>query len=133
MVQADPREAYVLWLGYLSKDSEVAISHVFPFTGPSTPKSAEPSPEDLTTLAERLRSTGEFVFAQLHSHPGLAFHSLEDDAYAFSLKRGFVSVVVPWFGRRLSKDLTSCAFYERDDGWRRWRDSEVRRRVAITG
>ncbi len=38
------------------------------------------------------------VLAQLHTHPGMAFHSLADDRLALPRQTGAISIVVPDYG-----------------------------------
>lgn len=130
---AAPREAYLIWTGELMEGGCARIRAVVAFTGPADDCSAEPSPEDLARLREHLRGTKEFVFAQIHSHAQEAFHSLMDSVNAFSFKRGFLSVVVPHYGIVKMKDLSECAVYELDGGWRLWGAEEVAERVVVTG
>ena len=58
-----------------------------------------------------LRSNGEFLFAQVHSHPGIAFHSDDDCNEAISYKKGFISIVVPDYGQNMN-GLDVCAIFE---------------------
>ncbi|MEW6047992.1 MAG: hypothetical protein AB1609_16205 [Bacillota bacterium] len=129
---AAPREGYLVWTGRLINEEDVLITTAFVFTGTATARSAEASPADLARLRDHLRSTGEFVFAQVHSHRGAAFHSPADCLHVFSLKRGFISIVVPRCGRVNMQDLAACAVYELDYQWRRWTAPEVRQRIVIT-
>jgi hypothetical protein len=50
-------------------------------------------------LLRRLRSRDEKLLAQVHSHPGAAYHSPGDDDGATSFHEGFLSIVVPEFAR----------------------------------
>ncbi|MEW6227819.1 MAG: hypothetical protein AB1700_06935 [Bacillota bacterium] len=122
-----------MWTGNLVKGQDAAIETVFVFSGPATIRSAAASPEDLVCLQAHLRKTGEFVFAQVHSHPGRSFHSPSDSIHAFSFKKGFLSIVVPDYGRVDMQDLSRCVVFERDGGWRRWGSHELARRILISG
>src|SRR5690242_1355523 len=50
------------------------------------------------------------IHAQMHTHPGRAYHSTTDDRYPMVGTAGFISIVVPWFaGRRIKpSDLYVC-------------------------
>jgi hypothetical protein len=50
------------------------------------------------------------VRAQIHTHPGHAYHSETDDRYPMVGTVGFVSIVVPWFAERNVRpsDLYVC-------------------------
>lgn len=39
------------------------------------------------------------VLAQVHTHPGAAFHSPTDDAHPIVHQPGFISIVIPNFGK----------------------------------
>ena len=58
------------------------------------------------------------LVAQIHSHPGAAYHSDTDDDYAIMTTVGGLSIVVPNFGRDAIR-LEECAVYRLDarQGW----------------
>ena len=58
----------------------------------------------MNTLMQELRKKRLMVVAQVHSHPRLAFHSAADDKWAIVRHVGALSLVVPYFGRRTSKE-----------------------------
>ena len=62
-------------------------------------------------LAERMHGRGEVLFAQVHTHPGGAFHSRTDDANPISHRRGLFSLVVPRFGAGV-RSISDCRAYE---------------------
>ncbi len=73
------------------------------------------------------------LMAQIHSHPGRAYHSDTDDAYAVATTVGCLSLVVPDFARRAFA-LRDVASY-RLDAKARWRPlsrAEVARTIIIT-
>lgn len=129
---AAPREGYLVWIGKMINEQDAKIRSIFVFTGPATPRSAEASTEDIAQLRNHLFKTGDFVFAQVHSHPGHAFHTPSDNINAFSFKKGFISIVVPNYGDVHMNDLSKCAVYELDGGWRRWNKKEVAQRIILT-
>jgi hypothetical protein len=51
-------------------------------------------------LTRDLAGTGTTVIAQVHSHPGQAFHSPIDSAEAIPRRAGAFSLVIPDFGAR---------------------------------
>jgi proteasome lid subunit RPN8/RPN11 len=70
-----------------------------------------------------LRKTGEFVRAQVHSHPRAAFHSRTDDQFCLTPSAGFVSLVVPNFANG-PVDLSTWYLTEmQEDGT--WRELDV--------
>jgi len=60
------------------------------------------------------------VRAQVHTHPGSAFHSATDDAYPMVQTSGFLSLVIPNFALG-ECSLAGAALYELGD-YGRWRD-----------
>ena len=55
--------------------------------------------------------------AQIHSHPGEAYHSITDDTYPIVTATGGLSIVVPNFASQVFK-LNDCAVYRlRSSGW----------------
>jgi proteasome lid subunit RPN8/RPN11 len=64
-------------------------------------------------LVRRLCARDEKLIAQVHSHPGEAFHSPGDDQHATSFHAGFYSIVVPQCARQVHK-ISSCAVFEFD-------------------
>ncbi len=63
-------------------------------------------------------SRGERLFAQVHSHPGRAYHSPMDDRYAVVTSPGCLSLVVPDFAVR-PFNVADCALFRlaRDGRW----------------
>lgn len=77
---------------------------------------------------------GEILFAQIHTHPREAFHSRTDDAHPISHRRGFFSLVVPWFGAGVDS-IAQCRAYEHKGGgaWRKLRRRTAAARFRIAG
>lgn len=73
-------------------------------------------------LARRRRT----VRAQVHSHPGSAYHSARDDQFPLIHTPGFISVVIPNFASGPVR-LSDAYVTERDNdgGWRRLGPSEA--------
>lgn len=65
-------------------------------------------------LLARLRTRRQMVAAQVHTHPGPAFHSQADDEWAVVRHAGALSLVVPRFCRDTSPDsfLADARVYE---------------------
>lgn len=57
------------------------------------------SGEELERIGLALYDNGLQLFAQIHSHPGAAYHSETDDAYPIVTVLGGISIVVPNFAR----------------------------------
>lgn len=71
-------------------------------------------PESMSSLMAVLRSTRSRILAQIHTHPGAAFHSEADDAWAIIRHVGALSLVLPRFaaGTTVSSFLTDVMAYE---------------------
>lgn len=89
-------------------------------------------PEEMLRLKQRLDETGWAIVAQVHSHPGEAFHSITDDQNAASPWPGFVSIVVPRFGGITPDFWTAAEVYELLGGseWRHITEPEKSDRFA---
>lgn len=98
------REAFVLWGGVVSDDGrEVAVtSAVLPA------QTASRSADGLLVVVEgdalfavnkQLYGRGELLVGQVHTHPGVAYHSPTDDGYPLVTLIGALSLVIPDFGR----------------------------------
>lgn len=83
-------------------------------------------PSGMRKLQGHLRARRWMIGAQVHSHPGYAFHSRADDDWAIVRHLGALSIVAPYFARHLTPDsfLTGCATYELDEA-NRWQRVEV--------
>jgi hypothetical protein len=91
------RECQVLWTGPWSSPREITAvihpRHVARGDGFEL-KSAW-----LTDFWNTLTATGTGVRAQIHTHPGRAFHSTTDDAWPIIHTPGFLSLVIPHFAQ----------------------------------
>lgn len=115
------REGIVLLLGRRGSDGDVAVLEAY-----RPDQSAEADmfhiPKDaMVVLLEHLRQKRLIVAAQVHSHPGAAFHSAADDALAIVRHVGALSFVVPRFARTTTTEnfLYESAAYELNSG-NRW-------------
>lgn len=128
------KEALVFWSGKLVGNTQANITRVIiPRRTFSTAVYATVSSQELQRIRKILKENNEFLFVQVHSHPGEAFHSQTDDENAISYKKGFVSIVVPSYGSGPFKDLTYCKVYEYDGGgdWKSLRFGEIRVRFVV--
>lgn len=75
--------------------------------------------DDAARLGREMRRLSIVSLAQLHTHPGCRTeHSLTDDLDAVSLRDGFLSIVLPYYGRRNGPLLGGATVHERWNG--RW-------------
>jgi hypothetical protein len=82
--------------------------------------------EGMTALMTHLRRGRQALRAQVHSHPGEAFHSHADDTWAVVRHEGGLSIVVPSF----AANVTAANFFDAAAVFRLASDD---RWVAMTG
>lgn len=84
----------------------------------------------LFELNRELHRSGLVLLAQVHSHPGEAYHSAADDRYAIATAEGSYSLVAPDFGKAFA--VSSCAVYRLEDGrWIPVPTADVSRRIRV--
>lgn len=77
----------------------------------------------------RLAAEHREVRAQVHTHPGSAFHSSRDDALALIERPGFLSLVIPGFALD-AVGLDGAHLAIRDDNGR-WINAELERELKV--
>jgi hypothetical protein len=84
-------------------------------------------------LYAHCHARGLTLLAQVHSHPGPAFHSPTDERLPHSAEPGFLSLVVPNFGDCSFADFRAWAVFEQTtyERWRAWPMSEKTRRLRV--
>jgi proteasome lid subunit RPN8/RPN11 len=93
---AREQECVVLWLGKRNASAFDVLRCYRPIQIAKADQFYIP-PEGMTALQTEMRSERLMVAAQVHSHPGRAFHSQADDAWAIVRHEGALSLVVPRF------------------------------------
>jgi hypothetical protein len=74
----------------------------------------------LTDFWKRLAGSQRSVKAQVHTHPGSAFHSAIDDKWPIVSQAGFLSIVIPEFAAgEPSLDAAWIGRLQTDGAWRR--------------
>ena len=114
-------EGMVLWAGRQEEDVFEVTELIVPRQrGLSTPDGlcAVVDGDELARLNMHLYRNSLDLVAQVHTHPGAAYHSETDDQYAIATTIGCFSIVVPSFAVR-NFALPECAVY-RLDGTGRW-------------
>jgi Prokaryotic homologs of the JAB domain len=89
-------------------------------------------PEELHRINVWLYRQQLALIAQIHSHPGRAYHSSTDDEYAIATTVGCLSLVVPDFARA-PFDLRNVASYRLDGRgvWRALTAGQVEQMISI--
>lgn len=89
-------EALALWLGR-RRPTHIEVVEVYEPPYRSAVDFFHITPEGMRTIMAHLRQRRLFIAAQVHSHPGPAFHSKADDEWAIVRHEGALSLVVPNF------------------------------------
>lgn len=94
-------EGVAVWAGIFSSDQEFVIQKtIIPKQKSFISNSGLHylvDGDEMFRLGELLHASGLSLIAQIHSHPGEAYHSETDDAYPIVTKAGAISIVVPDF------------------------------------
>ncbi len=122
-------EGLVLWLGIIENDlAKVQVA----LTPPQESVSSERgvgyfvTGDTLFQLNKTLSEMGLRLIAQVHSHPGEAYHSEADDRYAIVTAEGGFSLVVPNFGDAPAEPASWADYRLLDSEWHRIPYSEAR-------
>lgn len=126
-------ETAVLWLAHYT------APHVVAETYRPEQVVAEDSfhfpPDAVRRMMAHLKAQRMLIAAQVHSHPGRAFHSAADDRWAIVRHEGALSVVVPNFARLVTPKtfLAACAVYQltADNRWRAVPAPQVHRAIVV--
>ena len=127
------RECVVAWIAKLSAPLEVTRVKHLPHA--SSAVMTEIDPAALYTFNLELMSQEECVVAQLHTHPGAAFHSARDDAFPITHSAGLISLVIPRFGQDGLAGMRGCfaAEYLGAGLWRTLPEQELVELVSWSG
>ena len=115
------KEGIVLWLGNrFGADAGKVTQAYIPLHKAEKDRFWIPY-EGMEALMARLRADRLALLAQVHSHPGAAFHSEADDRWAIVRYVGALSIVVPGFARHTSPEtfIQHSAFFQLagNDSW----------------
>jgi hypothetical protein len=110
-------EGFSLWAGVRTGSQFSVRTNIVPkqighFVGGGVCVSV--GPEELHRINLWLYENQMTLIAQLHSHPGEAYHSETDDTFPIATTVGSVSIVVPNFARQ-SFAFDRCAIYRLSD------------------
>lgn len=90
------REGIVLWLGQRA-DDHIQVTDAYQPLHTSKADMFHITPAGMNALHNELRNRRRMVAAQVHTHPGRAYHSKADDRWAIVRHVGALSLVVPDF------------------------------------
>ena len=128
------KEGRVFWGGVEAPFGPIYVTTCFiPGISKASLGSVTVDTSEGAKVVSEARKRGLEIVAQVHSHPGGAFHSCTDDEYAFSYSKRFLSIVVPNFGKDGMEPLTKCCIvsYEGQGKWQRHSLEEIRRNFVI--
>jgi proteasome lid subunit RPN8/RPN11 len=125
-------EGMVIWSGIMQRGCKIVRRCLHPRQF-CTALGVDIPVEEAQRINEVLYEKGEVLLAQVHSHPGGAFHSHTDNNFAITFTLGFISIVVPFFGQIGLSDLDRCGIWihEGYGKWRRLSEEEVKKTLAI--
>jgi hypothetical protein len=109
----DRTESTVYWAGSVFGATATITTLVVP-VGPGVRMhrlQVRVSDQIIAAIDAQMDPPRRVLLAQVHTHAGRAFHSTVDDAFGFDTL-GFISIVVPNFGRRGLAALSSWSFNE---------------------
>lgn len=88
--------------------------------------------DELARLNMHLYRNSLVLAAQVHTHPGAAYHSETDDQYAIATTIGAFSIVVPSFAVR-DFPLAECAVYRLHESgtWIEVDESQLPNRIVV--
>lgn len=89
-------EALALWLGR-RRDGRIEVVEAYEPPYRSSIDFFHITPDGMRAVMAHLRQRRLFICAQVHSHPGPAFHSKADDEWAIVRHEGALSLVLPHF------------------------------------
>jgi len=110
-------ECAVYWTGPVGEDCVDGFEHP---AHKRSPSGYEVDDNWLTEFWKHLAASKRSVKAQVHTHPGQAFHSSTDDKWPIVSQPGFVSIVIPEFAAgdpSLEGAWVGCL--QADGTWRR--------------
>jgi|SRR5690348_696162 len=110
-------ECVAYWTGPAGEDLVDRVEHP---VHTRWPFGYEVGSDWLTEFWKRLAKARRSVKAQIHTHPGRAFHSETDDRFPIVSQAGFISIVIPKFAAA-DRSLNGAwvGYLQADGSWRR--------------
>jgi proteasome lid subunit RPN8/RPN11 len=132
--QASRKECVLLWLGRRENGVQRILDVYRPLQQAAKDYFEIPR-QGMAALMERLRTRELYVVSQVHTHPGLAFHSTADDKWAIVRHIGALSVVLPFFAKSTTIEtfLNEAAIFQLNsiNCWNEVASENVRRLLRI--
>jgi hypothetical protein len=130
---AGTREWVILWQGKIFDETTAKVTRVHVPRQNTGPLHFNISIDERLRLLDDVSAEGEFILAQLHTHPRQAFHSEVDDRLAIPKHTGAISIVVADFGVGWNGDFlaTSVNRHLGAGRWHELRPDEVRELLEV--
>lgn len=132
---AKGHEGIVLWLARRSETGDVEVVEAVEPEHRAAVDFFHIPPEGMNAIMQRLRKTRTRLVAQVHTHPGHAFHSKADDEWAIVRHEGALSLVVPHFAGTTHADsfLRNSAVFRlsANDRWEEVQERDYPNHVVI--
>jgi hypothetical protein len=114
---AGRRECVVLWAGAVAAPAQV--DHVIHPRHTATAVQCDFDPAWIGECWRELADSARTIRAQVHTHPGAAYHSALDDHFALVHTPGYLSLVIPRFAAGpVGLDGAYLAVRSPHGGWR---------------
>jgi hypothetical protein len=129
-------EGVVFWAGRLEGSrflvTEACIPRQHALTDMQSGVGVAIDGDELFRLNVWLHKAGLQMIAQIHSHPGSAYHSSTDDALSVVTRAGALSIVVPYFAAG-AFDLSRISVHRltRGGGWKHLSTKEVKELLQL--
>lgn len=109
-------ERVALWLASAAPRSPAPIVEIYEPAQVADVDYFHIPPSSMRSLMDHLRLTRRRVVAQIHTHPGRAFHSEADAEWAIIRHVGALSLVLPYFAESTTPEnfLNEVMTYEYD-------------------
>lgn len=129
-------ERVALWLSSAAPRAPAPVVEVYEPVQTAKADRFHLPPSSMCALLDHLRSSRSRIVAQIHTHPGRAFHSDVDAEWAIIRHTGALSLVLPRFAATTTPDnfLSQVATYERaaSGDWERRRNRGASARIEVT-
>lgn len=102
----------VLWSGIRLAENKAMVKSCIHPQQYCTPVSFDVPLDESQRINALLEHRKEVIIAQVHTHPGGAFHSGTDDNFPVTFIVGLFSIVVPNFCRDRLRALWQCRIWE---------------------
>ena len=105
-------EGMVLWSGIRLGENKAMVKSCIHPQQYCTPVSFDVPLDESQRINVLLEQKKEVIIAQVHTHPGRAFHSGTDDNFPVTFIVGLFSIVVPNFCKGKLTTLLQCRIWE---------------------